>query len=189
MAVVASKIACRVIFFWSGFGLHDLIGVHIGFRVVIGGNGKAVEIAIFDSHGLSFGNAFIARILPGAESFNRKRFARFGVDKSDGNFNGNELFDVTFGGRNFLRAKKIGSNYGSDAVFGKRRVDLLKHISGCGVFVAVKVVSAVFSDVRAIAPNFDEFRRKQFSPFYSYRCKDYRNRHQNQSQKRRLYPT
>ena len=157
-AIVANQSVGRIVFNLRGlrFGLHDFIGVLVGFWVVVGGNGKTVEIAVFDSHSLRLGNGFVGRVLPGAEPFESKRFARFGVDKSDGNFNSNELFDITFGSRDFLRAQKVGGDDGSEPVFCKRGIDFFKHVGSSGVFVAVKVVGAIFGDVGTIFHDLDE---------------------------------
>ena len=156
---MANQSIGRIVFALRGFvfRMHDFIGVAVGFGVVVGGNGKAVKIAVFDSHSLSLGNGFVGRVLPGAEPFEREGFARFGVDKGDGNFDGNELFDVTFGGRDFLRAQQIGSDDGSEPVFGKRGVDFFEHVGSSGVFVAVKIVGTILGDVGAVFHDLNEF--------------------------------
>ena len=44
MAVMANQSVGRLVFDLHGIWLHDFIGVHVGFRIITGGNGKTVEI-------------------------------------------------------------------------------------------------------------------------------------------------
>ena len=155
-AVMASQ--SRRIFISDGSGLlRDFVGVQVGFGIVAGGDCETVEISVFDSHSLRFCNGFVARVLSGAEPFNRESFARIRVDKRDDNFNGDEIFNVAFRGRNLLRAQDVGRDDGSKPVFCKRGINFFKHVSGSGVFVAVKVVGAVFGDMTAVFHDFNKF--------------------------------
>ena len=129
----------------------------ISFWIITCCNGEAVEISVFDAHGLSFGDSFIARVLSGAKTFNRESFAGIRVNERYDNFNGDEIFEVAFSGSDLLFAQNVGNNDRSEAVFCKRGIDFFEHVSSGGVFVLVKLVGAVFSDVRAIAHDFDEF--------------------------------
>ena len=137
--------------------LSNFVSVLVGFGVVVGGNGETVEISVFDAHGLSFGDGFIAGVLSRAESFNRERFARIRVNERDNNFDGDEIFDVAFSSRDLLFVQNVGNNNGSKTVFCKRSIDFFKHISGSGVLVFVKLVGTIFCDVGAVAHDFDEF--------------------------------
>ncbi len=118
--IVNEKIVRGIVFNLRGFGLHDFIGMAVGFGVVVGGDSEAVKISIFDSHSLRLGDAFIAGILPGTETLESKSFAGFAVNKRDDNFNGGKLFDVAFGSG-----------------------DLFEHVSGSCVFILMEVVSSV----------------------------------------------
>ena len=90
--------------------MRNFVGVLVSFWVVGSCNGETVKVSVFDGHGLSFGNGFIAGVLTRAETFNRERFAGIGVDKHDDNFNSDKIFDVALGGGDLLFTQNVGSD-------------------------------------------------------------------------------
>ena len=137
--------------------MRNFVGVQVGFGIVAGCDCETVKVSVFDSHSLSFRNSFIARVLSGAETFNRESFARIRVNERDDDFNGDEVFDVAFRSRDLLHVQDVGSDDGSEYVFCKRGIDFFEHVSGGGVFVLVKVIGTVLRDVATIAHDFNKF--------------------------------